>query len=183
MKFACTRTSTFIGATLLLLAAAVPAEAQDHGAEGFSTDHRHTVASNEILFFVGDTRRGGVNELTIGVDFARNLGETWGWSVFVDHARASFEREYIAGLGFFAAPLPFARDLKLFAGAGYERLRADHHHDGQWTGDNLLLGRAGATWSIHMDRDHHWVLVPQAFWDMTRGTDATVFGVGLGYHF
>jgi hypothetical protein len=183
MQSGLTRALVLLGTLPLLLSIPAAAAAQEHESSAFTSDRDHGVASNEILFFVGDTRRGGVNELTIGIDFARNLGATWGWSVFVDHARANFEREYIAGLGFFAAPLPFARDLKLFAGAGYERLRADHHHDGHWTGDNLLLGRAGATWSIHMDHDHHWVLVPQAFWDMTRGTDATVFGVGLGYHF
>lgn len=175
--------SALVGAVLLSFMTSLGATAQAHETSSFDTDHESAALSNEVLLFLGDTRRGGVNEWTVGVDFTRSLSSVWGLSLFLDYARADFEREFIAGLGSYVAPFPFARGLHLFAGAGYERLRADHHHDGHWTGENLLMGRFGGLWNVHLDGDHHWVLVPQAFWDVTRGPDATVFGVGVGYHF
>lgn len=146
------------------------------------TDH-HGEFLNEFMFFVGDTRKGGENEFTVGFDYLRTLGSHWGVGIFLDYARGEFEREYIAGAGLFWAPIPAAPDLHLFGGLGYERLNEDHGGHGEWESEDLLLGRLGGTWLFHFGDRGRWVLAPQAFWDIVRGNDAAVFGVGLGYLF
>jgi len=133
------------------------------------------------MLFVGNTRKGGQNEVTVGFDYLRSLGSHWGVGIFLDYARGEFEREYIAGAGVFWAPIPQAPDLHLFGGLGYERLSEEH--DGVWAGEDLLLGRLGGTWLFHFGGEGQWVLAPQTFWDIVRGNDAVVFGVGLGYLF
>lgn len=179
---------------LLLQAASLHAQAgHGHGSDDggdpdaevhsvAATDH-HGEFRNEFMFFIGDTRKGGINEFTVGFDYFRSLGSHWGVGIFLDYARATFEREYIAGGGVFWAPLAVAPDLHLFAGLGYERLNSDHGGHGEWEGQDLLLGRLGGTWLFHFGPAGEWVIAPQAFWDTVRGNDAAVFGLGLGYLF
>lgn len=146
-------------------------------------EEHHAEFRNEFMLFLGDTRKGGENEFTVGLDYLRTLGSHWGVGVFLDYARGTFEREYIAGAGLFWAPIPGAPDLHLFAGLGYERLDEDHGGHGEWEGQDLLLGRLGGTWLFHFGGNGEWVVAPQAFWDAVRGNDAAVFGVGFGYLF
>lgn len=172
-------------------------EAAPHAAD---QEAHHPEFRNEFMLFVGNTRKGGENEVTVGFDYLRSLGEHWGVGIFLDYARGTFEREYIAGLGAFWAPLAFAPDLHFFAGAGWERLNENvaHHHahvhhephvdsdfDGDWDHDDLFVGRFGGSYVLHFGGEGQFVIAPQAFYDVVqgRGRDATVFGLGFGYLF
>jgi hypothetical protein len=171
---------------------ASPAGADDE------VDHGHF--RNEFMLFVGETRKGGVGEVTVGFDYMRTLGEHWGAAVFLDYAHGAFEREYIAGVGLFWAPLPFAPDFHLLVGAGWEGLdeNVPHHHAHEhhephvdadfaadWHHEDLLLGRIGGSYLLHVGIEGQFVLAPQLFYDVVqgRGRDALVFGVGFGYLF
>lgn len=192
--------------TFLLAAAPVTGQrhAESHGSS--SSDAVHGAAQeahpvehrNEFMLFLGDTRKGGENEVTVGFDYLRALGGHWGVGIFLDYARGEFEREYIAGVGAFWAPFAFAPDLHLFAGAGWERLDEDHgaahahgDHDAgdamehDWTSEDLVVGRIGGSYLFHLGSEGRFVLSPQAFYDVVQGSgrDATVFGLGFGYLF
>lgn len=178
-------------------ASVVPAP-RSPGADDDEVDHGHF--RNELMLFVGDTRKGGQNEFTVGFDYLRSLGEHWGVGIFLDYARGTFEREYIAGLGAFWAPFPFAPDLHLLVGAGWERLdeNAPHHHAhghhephtdadfaDDWHHEDLWIGRFGGSYLLHFGGAGEFVLAPQAFYDVVQGSgrDAFVFGIGVGYLF
>ena len=177
---------------------AAAAHSGSPGVDDDEVDHGHF--RNEFMLFVGDTRKGGQNEFTVGFDYLRSLGEHWGVGIFLDYARGTFEREYIAGLGAFWAPFSFAPDLHLLVGAGWERLdentphhHAHEHHEphtdadfaGDWHHDDLWLARFGGSYLLHFGRGGEFVLAPQAFYDVVqgRGRDAVVFGIGIGYLF
>ena len=178
-----------LAASVVALALPLRAQVLDHNGHGASPDTEdasqvghHSEFRNEFMLFLGDTRKGGENAFTVGFDYLRELSVHWGVGIFLDYATAHGEREYIAGAGLFWAPLGILPDLHLFAGAGYERLEEDH--GGEWEGENLLLGRFGATYVIHLGSEGHWVVAPQGFWDVVEeGNNAYVFGVGVGYLF
>lgn len=175
-------------------------EATHGSADAGAQVPHHPEFRNEFMLFVGDTRKGGANEFTVGFDYLRSLGHHWGVGIFLDYASGTFEREYIAGLAAFWAPFPFAPDLHLLVGGGWERLdeNVPHHHahehheshvdsdfDDMWEHDNLLIARLGGSYLLHFGAEGRFVLAPQAFYDVVqgRGRDAVVFGIGFGYLF
>jgi len=186
-----------IRALAILLATPLALMAQtggDEAAEHHAAGGHGLEARNEVMLFVGDTRKGDENEFTVGFDYLRSVGHHWGVGIFLDYARGEFEREYIAGAGAFVAPIPALPDLHLFAGTGWERLDEDHAHghmNGQgqmehdWQSDDLLIGRVGGSYVLHFGDRGQWVLAPQAFYDIVEGSgrDAVVFGLGLGLLF
>lgn len=181
-------------AVSLVLFLAAPLQAQHEGAPPDPTESAHSSDhgarfANEVMLFVGDTRKDGANAFTVGADYLRSIGHHWGVGIFLDYAREEFEREYIAGAGLFVAPIPGVPDLHLFAGGGWERLDEDHLHGHAsggaahaWTSEDLLIGRVGGSFVFHLGDDGGWVVAPQAFYDVVegRGRDAVVFGLGLG---
>jgi|GEM_PF-5694883 len=184
----------------LVLLLALPLHAQQASGRPGATGDVHpddhaSHAANEVMLFVGDTRKGGSNAFTVGFDYLRSIGDHWGAGIFLDYARDEFEREYIAGAGLFVAPIPAVPNLHIFAGGGWERLDEDHLHGHSagaagdaahgWTTEDLLIGRIGGSFVFHLGHDSAWVLAPQAFYDVVegRGRDAVVFGLGLGYLF
>lgn len=182
-----------------------PPEASSHPAEhgdepAVDQVPHHPEFRNEFMLFMGDTRKGGQNEFTIGFDYLRSLGHHWGVGIYLDYARGQFEREYIAGLAAFWAPFAFAPDLHFLVGGGWERLdeNVPHHHahehhephvdadfDGDWHHDDLAVGRVGGSYLLHFGRRGEFVLAPQLFYDVVegRGRNAVVFGIGFGYLF
>ncbi len=177
---------------VLFSAGAIAAQTDHSDPVGHHADSGHGGFSNEVMFFIGDTRKGGDNALTVGVDYLRALGTHWGAAVFLDYAHGELEREYIAGAGLFWAPVPALPDLHLFVGGGWEGIDEDHvHSDGnggeihEWEHEDLILGRVGGTFVRHFGDRGRWVLAPQLFYDVVEGSgrDAVVFGVGLGLLF
>jgi hypothetical protein len=161
-------------------------EEEGHGgaeAEGF-----HAGLKNELVLFVGNTRKSGHDAFTVGVDYARVIKGPLLLGFFADVANSSSERDYIVGAGLWLYAM---EHVAIFAGIGAEWVefpKAEHHDEDDGSGEHhedhtVALGRFGAAYAFHFGAQGRFTLVPQAFLDVVEGNDAWVLGIGLGYVF
>lgn len=182
----------FLGTFGSVALAAAPASAQEHseaGGEAHGSPSQETHGAhgfvNEVAVFFGDTYKSDHHAFTVGVDFVHLFRNELGVGVFADGAFGEHEREYILGAGlWWFSPW----HLSFLAAGGVERLQeemedVDGHGHGGTHKEWLALARLGVALPLHFGSEGQWSVIPSAFWDITEGPDAAVFGVGLGYLF
>ncbi len=153
----------------------------------------HEAYPNEIALFFGGTRRTGETAFTFGFDYGRSIAAGFGTGVFFDWAAGNFEREFIVGI-----PLYYETGLGHLVGTlglGIERANElsqpteeggseeEHGDSSEKAQRTLALLRLGLQYPTHFGYQGRISFGPQVNLDVTKETEALVFGVFLGVLF
>ena len=165
--------------TAALLAALSPlspinATAQEEAAAPEPQEEGTQEASryrNKLSGFVGGTAEGEGVAFTLGLDYERRLGRSFGLGALVDKAYAG-NRAFIAAGAFFWHPLPTVR---LDIAPGVEWMSTGDEED------SAFVLRFGADYDFELTE--RWSLGPNVNLDLAEGRAVFVFGVELGLSF
>jgi hypothetical protein len=161
--------------------------------EGEAAEVAHVEYNNEIALFFGGTRRSGETAFTFGFDYGHSISEGFGTGVFFDWAADHTEREFIVGI-----PLYYETGLGHLVGTlglGVERVNelnqpteeggSDEEHDdsSEEAQRTLALLRLGVQYPTHFGYQGRISFGPQVNLDVTKESEALVFGVFLGVLF
>ncbi len=140
-------------------------------AEEFDDEHRFTRnvtqgdRANLLTAVVGTTSHSGTTELTLGVEYERRLGKSFGVGILAEHAFGALDSSVYA--------LPVGVSVgssRLYIAPGIED--SDH-------GSEFLV-RLGGKFSIKFG---DWEVSPQMSIDFVSGRQALLLGIGIGREF
>ena len=168
---------------LVVLLTAVPARAQHE-----SEPAEHELESkNELGIFLGAISNLDAGETgpSVGVEYTRELNETFGIGLLAEFARAG-EREALVAASFVVRP---TAEIKLIVAPGLvvEKPLDEHASDepseaGRAPG---FLARLGIGYEVELSR---FSLAPTLYFDLLEGTEGgttahLVYGVSIGFPF
>lgn len=186
MIFSTTILKRFVGCLICMFCFQL--YAQDELEEEFSLEEEEFEHKNSILVSFGytyipdgaereDEGSKGFFVPSIGLDYAREIGERWELLLMLDWELSHYvivkdelerEKAFISIIG--AAYRPFS-ELYIFAGAGMEFEK----------NENLFVTRLGAEYMYGLNE--RWFLAPAFFFDFKKDFPTYTIAVGLKYKF